>query len=163
MSRDPALGRCAGRIFFLTVFRDLLFDCRPVLHADHPRSRPARKIFGPRTNRGGVYHPTLRQTTVELLTSPAVPDLLSATPRLVSVIVVTITMLISVPAAFRAVAHAVFWGSTMLATGIFSDLSDFRKRCCSIPLFKMFALVNEYTGIQLIKSLVGAAAALIRR
>jgi multiple sugar transport system permease protein len=67
---------------------------------------------------------------------------------LVSVIVVTVTMLISVPAAF-ALSRMKFWGSAALATGIFLTYL-IPETLLFIPLFKMFAVFNELTGIQLI-------------
>jgi multiple sugar transport system permease protein len=42
-----------------------------------------------------------------------------------------------------------FWGSATLATGVFLTYL-IPETLLFIPLFKMFALVNEYTGIQLI-------------
>src|SRR5207253_8408163 len=57
-------------------------------------------------------------------------------------------MLISVPAAF-ALSRMRFWGSTTLATGIFLTYL-IPETLLFIPLFKMFALVDEYIGIQLI-------------
>jgi len=53
-----------------------------------------------------------------------------------------------IPAAF-ALSRMRFWGSTMLATGIFLTYL-IPETLLFIPLFKMFALVNEYTGIQLL-------------
>ena len=67
---------------------------------------------------------------------------------LVSVVVVTVTMLISVPAAF-ALSRMKFWGSAALATGIFLTYL-IPETLLFIPLFKMFAVFNEFTGIQLI-------------
>jgi multiple sugar transport system permease protein len=67
---------------------------------------------------------------------------------LVSVIVVAITMLISVPAAF-ALSRMRFWGSAALATGVFLTYL-IPETLLFIPLFKMFALVDEHAGIQLI-------------
>ena len=65
-----------------------------------------------------------------------------------SVFVVTITMLISVPAAF-ALSRMKFWGSATLATGVFLTYL-IPETLLFIPLFKMFAVFNELTGIQLI-------------
>ena len=79
---------------------------------------------------------------------------------LVSVIVVTITMLISVPAAF-ALSRMRFWGSATLATGVFLTYL-IPETLLFIPLFKMFALVNEHRH-PADQSLVGAAARSIRR
>jgi multiple sugar transport system permease protein len=93
-----------------------------------------------------VSAPTLGNF-VELLTSP---DYLGffRNSVLVSLIVVTVTMLISVPAAF-ALSRMRFWGSTTLATGIFLTYL-IPETLLFIPLFKMFAVFHEWTGIQLI-------------
>src|SRR5918993_354366 len=58
-----------------------------------------------------------------------------------------ITMLISVIAAF-ALARMKFWGSATLATGVFLTYL-IPETLLFIPLFKMFAWVNETFGIQL--------------
>ena len=65
-----------------------------------------------------------------------------------AIIVVTITMLISVPAAF-ALSRMKFWGSVTLATGVFLTYL-IPDTLLFIPLFKMFAVIGEWTGIQLI-------------
>jgi multiple sugar transport system permease protein len=67
---------------------------------------------------------------------------------LVSIIVVAITMLIAVPAAF-ALSRMKFWGSAALATGIFLTYLV-PETLLFIPLFKMFAVFNNVTGIELI-------------
>jgi multiple sugar transport system permease protein len=67
---------------------------------------------------------------------------------MVSVFVVAITMLISVPAAF-ALSRMRFWGSAALATGVFLTYL-IPETLLFIPLFKMFAVFRELTGIQLI-------------
>jgi len=66
----------------------------------------------------------------------------------VSVIVVIITMLVSVLAAF-ALARMKFWGSATLATGVFLTYL-IPETLLFIPLFKMFAWVKETVGIELI-------------
>jgi len=66
----------------------------------------------------------------------------------VSVVVVIITMLVSIPAAF-ALSRMKFWGSATLATGVFLTYL-IPETLLFIPLFKMFAFVNEHTGIELI-------------
>ncbi len=66
---------------------------------------------------------------------------------IVSVCVVTITMLISVVAAF-ALARMKFWGSATLATGVFLTYL-IPDTLLFIPLFKMFAFVRDLTGIEL--------------
>ena len=67
---------------------------------------------------------------------------------IVSVTVVTITMLFSVPAAF-ALSRMKFWGSATLATGVFLTYL-IPETLLFLPLFKMFAVFNDWTGIQLI-------------
>ena len=57
-------------------------------------------------------------------------------------------MLISVPAAF-ALSRMKFWGSATLATGVFLTYL-IPETLLFMPLFKMFAVFNEWTGIQLI-------------
>src|SRR5512140_386774 len=67
---------------------------------------------------------------------------------LVSIFFVSITMLISIPAAF-ALARMKFWGSATLATGVFLTYLV-PDSLLFIPLFKVFAMFGEWTGIQLI-------------
>src|SRR3977135_1946737 len=66
---------------------------------------------------------------------------------IVSVFVVIITMVISVIAAF-ALARMKFWGSAALATGVFLPYLV-PDTLLFIPLFKMFAWVNDTFDIQL--------------
>ena len=67
---------------------------------------------------------------------------------IVSILVVTITMIVSVLAAF-SLARMKFWGSATLATGVFLTYLV-PDTLLFIPLFKMFAWVNETLGIELI-------------
>ena len=67
---------------------------------------------------------------------------------IVSILVVSITMVVSVLAAF-SLARMKFWGSASLATGVFLTYLV-PDTLLFIPLFKMFAWVNETMGIQLI-------------
>ena len=98
------------------------------------------------TNPWWVYNPTLGNY-VELLTSPSYLTYFRNS-AIVSVFTVTITMLISVPAAF-ALSRMRFWGSTTLATGVFLTYLV-PETLLFLPLFKMFAVFNEWTGIELI-------------
>ena len=66
----------------------------------------------------------------------------------VSTCVVIITMLISILAAF-SLARMKFWGSATLATGVFLTYLV-PDTLLFIPLFKIFAWLNEVTGIQFI-------------
>ena len=63
-------------------------------------------------------------------------------------LVVVITMLISIPAAF-ALSRMKFWGSTTLATGVFLTYL-IPETLLFIPLFKIFVCSHELTGIELI-------------
>ena len=57
-------------------------------------------------------------------------------------------MLISVPAAF-ALSRMRFWGSASIATGVFLTYLV-PETLLFLPLFKMFAVFHEWTGIELI-------------
>jgi multiple sugar transport system permease protein len=98
------------------------------------------------TNPWWVYRPTLANY-LELLSSSQFLTYFRNS-AVVSVIVVGTTMLISVPAAF-ALSRMRFWGSTMLATGVFLTYL-IPETLLFIPLFKMFAVFGDATGIQLI-------------
>jgi len=67
---------------------------------------------------------------------------------IVSVAVVAITMAISVPAAF-ALSRMRFWGSATLAMGVFLTYL-IPETLLFLPLFKMFAVFNDLTGIEII-------------
>lgn len=98
------------------------------------------------TNPWWVYNPTL-SNYIELLTSNQFLTFFKNS-ALVSIFVVAITMLISIPAAF-ALARMRFWGSTTLATGVFLTYL-IPDTLLFIPLFKMFATFAQWSGIELI-------------
>ena len=98
------------------------------------------------TNPWWVFNPTLANY-VELLTRQQFL-IFFKNSALVSIFVVSITMLIAIPAAF-ALARMKFWGSTTLATGVFLTYL-IPDTLLFIPLFKMFSVFNELTGIQLL-------------
>jgi multiple sugar transport system permease protein len=129
--------------FFLTVFA--IFFLMPPVYMLITSLKTSAEISAA-TNPWWVYHPTL-SNYFELLGSGQYLTFFRNS-ALVSVIVVAVTMLISVPAAF-ALSRMRFWGSAALATGVFLTYL-IPETLLFIPLFKMFALVNEYTGIQLI-------------
>jgi len=129
--------------FFLVLFA--IFFLMPPIYMLITSLKTSAEISAA-TNPWWVHNPTLGNY-IELLTSNQYLTFFRNS-ALVSVIVVTITMLISVPAAF-ALSRMRFWGSTVLATGIFLTYL-IPETLLFIPLFKMFALVNEYTDIQLI-------------
>ena len=93
-----------------------------------------------------VMHPTLENYR-ELLTSSTYLTFFRNS-AIVSLAVVLITMAVSIPAAF-ALSRMKFWGSATLATGVFLTYL-IPETLLFIPLFKMFAFVNEHTGIELI-------------
>jgi multiple sugar transport system permease protein len=142
MSRDR---RWALRwsYFFLVLFA-IFFLCPPLYMLITSLKTSAE--ISAATNPWWVYHPTL-SNYVELLTSNQYLTFFRNS-AMVSVFVVTITMIISVPAAF-ALARMKFWGSAMLATGVFLTYLV-PDSLLFIPLFKMFAVFNEWTDIQLI-------------
>ena len=100
------------------------------------------------TNPWWVFNPTL-SNYIELLSSNQYLTFFKNS-AIISVVVVTVTMLVSVPAAF-ALARMKFWGSATLATGVFLTYL-IPETLLFIPLFKTFAFVYEYTGIQLINN-----------
>src|SRR5438128_9655943 len=99
--------------FFLVLFA--IFFLTPPVYKVITSLKTSAEISAA-TNPWWVFHPTLGNY-LELLTSSQYLTFFRNS-ALVSVIVVTVTMLISVPAAF-ALSRMRFWGSTTLATGIF--------------------------------------------
>ncbi len=93
-----------------------------------------------------VSDPTI-QNYVEILTSPTYLTFFRNS-TLVSVLVVAITMLVSIPAAF-ALSRMKFWGSATLATGVFLTYL-IPDTLLFIPLFKIFVYLRELTGIEFI-------------
>jgi multiple sugar transport system permease protein len=142
MSRDRKWA-LRWSYFFLVVFA--VFFLTPPVYMLITSLKTSAEISAA-TNPWWVYHPTLANY-IELLTSSQYLTFFRNS-ALVSIIVVTITMLISVPAAF-ALSRMRFWGSTVLATGVFLTYL-IPETLLFIPLFKMFAVFNEWTDIQLI-------------
>jgi len=142
MSRDR---RWALRwsYFFLVIFA--IFFLTPPIYMLITSLKTSAEISAA-TNPWWVYRPTL-ENYVELLTSPTYLTYFRNS-AIVSIFVVILTMLISVPAAF-ALSRMRFWGSATLATGIFLTYL-IPETLLFLPLFKMFATFNEWTGIELI-------------
>jgi multiple sugar transport system permease protein len=142
MSRDR---RWALRwsYFFLILFA--IFFLTPPIYMFITSLKTSAEISAA-TNPWWVYNPTLGNY-LELLTSPSYLTYFRNS-AIVSIFTVTITMLISVPAAF-ALSRMRFWGSTTLATGVFLTYLV-PETLLFLPLFKMFAIFNEWTGIELI-------------
>ena len=96
-----------------------------------------------------VLNPTL-QNYIEILTSPTYLTFFRNS-ALVSLAVVFVTMLVSIPAAF-ALSRMKFWGSGILATGIFLTYLV-PDTLLFIPLFqivKSVGLLNSYWGMVLV-------------
>jgi multiple sugar transport system permease protein len=142
MSRDR---RWALRwsYFFLILFA--IFFLTPPIYMVITSLKTSAEI-STATNPWWVFNPTLANY-IELLGSSQYLTFFRNS-AIVSVFVVAITMLISVPAAF-ALSRMKFWGSATLATGIFLTYL-IPETLLFIPLFKMFAVFNEWTDIQLI-------------
>ena len=143
MSRDR---RWALRwsYFFLVLFA--IFFLTPPIYMFITSLKTSAEISAA-TNPWWVYHPTLEQLRRAARPQPQYLTFFRNS-ALVSVVVVTITMLISVPAAF-ALSRMKFWGSATLATGVFLTYL-IPETLLFLPLFKMFARVQRWTGIQLI-------------
>ena len=142
MSRDR---RWALRWSYLCLSMFAIFFLMPPLYMLITSLKTSAEISAA-TNPWWVQHPTIGNY-LELLGSWQYLTYFRNS-ALVSLIVVAITMLISVPAAF-ALSRMRFWGSVVLATGVFLTYL-IPETLLFIPLFKMFAVINEYTGIQLI-------------
>jgi len=98
------------------------------------------------TNPWWVYHPTLDNYAALLGSGTYLTFFRNS--AVIALIVVVLTMLVSIPAAF-ALSRMKFWGSTTLATGVFLTYLV-PDTLLFIPLFKIFAFINEATGIELI-------------
>lgn len=129
--------------FFLILF--VIFFLTPPIYMFITSLKSSTEIAGA-TNPWWVFDPTLANYEALLTSSEFLTFILNS--AMVSVLVVSITMVVSVMAAF-ALSRMRFWGSATLATGIFLCYL-IPETLLFIPLFKMFAVVNEFTGIQLL-------------
>src|SRR3979490_396987 len=146
--RYGSISRGRGRglfwsYFFLILF--VIFFLTPPVYMFITSLKSSAEISAA-TNPWWVQSPTLANY-IELLSQNQYLTFFRNS-AIVSVFVVAITMAISVIAAF-ALARMKFWGSATLATGVFLTYL-IPETLLFIPLFKMFAVINEYTDIQLI-------------
>ena len=141
MSRDRTWA-LRWSYFFLTLFA--IFSLVPPLYMLITSLKTSAEISAA-INPWWIFHPTL-ENYVGLLTSNQFLTFFRNS-AFVSIFVVTITMLISVPAAF-ALARMRFWGSATLATGVFLTYL-IPETLLFIPLFKIFAWVNETFDVSL--------------
>ncbi|MBB4367575.1 multiple sugar transport system permease protein [Bradyrhizobium sp. cir1] len=142
MSRDRAWA-LRWSYFFLVLFA--IFFLTPPVYMLITSLKSSAEISAA-TNPWWVFHPTL-SNYVELLTSNQFLRFFWNS-SIVSIVVVIVTMLISIPAAF-ALARMKFWGSATLATGVFLTYL-IPDSLLFIPLFKMLGVVQDYTGITLL-------------
>ena len=142
MSRDRTWA-LRWSYFFLTLFA--IFSLVPPLYMLITSLKTSAEISAA-INPWWIFHPTL-ENYVGLLTSNQFLTFFRNS-AFVSIFVVTITMLISVPAAF-ALSGMRFWGSATLATGVFLTYL-IPDTLLFLPLFKMFAVFGDLTGIRLI-------------
>ena len=131
--------------FFLTLFA--IFFLMPPIYMFITSLKTSAEISA-EINPWWVFNPTLANY-IELLTQDTYL-IFFRNSAMVSVIVVTVSMLISVFAAF-ALARMRFWGSTTLATGVFLTYL-IPETLLFIPLFKMMAIVRDLTGIELMNN-----------
>jgi len=127
--------------FFLVLF--VIFFLTPPIYMFITSLKSSAEV-GAVTNPWWVYHPTLENYKALIFSEDYQTFFLNS--ALVSVVVVIVTMLISVPAAF-ALARMKFWGSATLATGVFLTYL-IPETLLFIPLFKIFAWVQNLTGIE---------------
>src|SRR5207247_3999680 len=137
MSRDRTWA-LRWSYFFLTLFA--AFSLLPPLYMLITSLKSSAEISAA-TNPWWVFHPTL-SNYLELLTSNQFLRFFWNSAW-VSIFVVTITMLISVPAAF-ALSRTRFSGAALLATGVFLTYL-IPDSLLFIPLFKMFAVIGDWT------------------
>jgi multiple sugar transport system permease protein len=129
--------------FFLILF--VIFFLMPPVYMLITSLKTSAEI-GAVTNPWWVYHPTL-DNYINLLTQKTFLTFFRNSV-IVSVLVVSLTMVISVMAAF-SLARMKFWGSATLATGVFLTYL-IPDTLLFIPLFKIFAWIHDKTGIELI-------------
>jgi multiple sugar transport system permease protein len=142
MSRDR---RWALRwsYFFLTVFA--IFFLMPPIYMLITSLKSSAEISAIR-NPWWVFDPTLINY-IELLGNNQYL-IFFRNSALVSLCVVTLTMMISIPAAF-ALSRMKFWGSGVMATGVFLTYLV-PETLLFIPMFKIFAELKTLTGIEFI-------------
>ena len=127
--------------FFLVLFA--IFFLTPPIYMMITSLKSSAEI-GAITNPWFVYAPTLENYTALLGSEQYLTFFKNS--AIVSLVVVVITMLISIPAAF-ALARMKFWGSATLGMGVFLTYL-IPETLLFIPLFKIFAWIQDMTGIE---------------
>jgi multiple sugar transport system permease protein len=129
--------------FFLLVF--VIFFLTPPVYMLITSLKTSAEISAA-TTPWWVLGPTLRNY-IELLTTSTYLTFFRNS-AVVALLVVVITMLVSIPAAF-ALSRMKFLGSATLATGVFLTYL-IPSTLLFIPLFKIFVYLHEWTGIEFI-------------
>lgn len=129
--------------FFLIVFA--IFFLTPPVYMLITSLKTSAEISAA-TNPWWVFRPTLENYGELLGSSQYIRFFRNS--AIVSIVVVALTMLISVPAAF-ALSRMKFWGSATLASGVFLTYL-IPETLLFLPLFKMMVTFTEWTGIELI-------------
>lgn len=140
MSRDRAWA-LRWSYGFLAIFA--IFFLMPPIYMLITSLKTSAEISAA-TNPWWIFNPTLSNYIELLSSSQFLRFFVNST--IVSVGVVIITMLISIPAAF-ALSRMRFWGSATLATGVFLTYL-IPDTLLFLPLFKMFSVLHDLTGIQ---------------
>jgi multiple sugar transport system permease protein len=130
--------------FFLGLF--VVFFLTPPVYMLITSLKTNAEISAAASSPWWIAAPTL-DNYIELLTTSTYLTFFRNS-ALVSLLVVAITMLVAVPAAF-ALSRMKFWGSTTLATGVFLTYLV-PETLLFIPLFKIFVTFTDLTGIELI-------------
>jgi len=130
--------------FFLGVF--VVFFLTPPVYMLITSLKTNAEISAAASSPWWISAPTL-DNYIELLTTSTYLTFFRNS-ALVSLLVVAITMLVAVPAAF-ALSRMRFWGSATLATGVFLTYL-IPETLLFIPLFKIFVTFTDLTGIELI-------------
>ena len=130
--------------FFLGLF--VVFFLTPPVYMLITSLKTNAEISAATSSPWWIAAPTL-DNYIELLTTSTYLTFFRNS-ALVSLLVVAITMLVAVPAAF-ALSRMRFWGSTTLATGVFLTYL-IPETLLFIPLFKIFVMFTDLTGIELI-------------
>jgi multiple sugar transport system permease protein len=128
--------------FFLVLF--VIFFLTPPIYMLITSLKSSAEI-GAVTNPWWVYSPTIENYTALLGSEQYLTFFKNS--AIVSVVVVIVTMLISIPAAF-ALARMKFWGSATLGMGVFLTYL-IPETLLFIPLFKIFAWVQDTLGIEM--------------
>jgi multiple sugar transport system permease protein len=129
--------------FFLILF--VIFFLTPPIYMFITSLKTSQEISS-LYNPWWVYKPTLSNYRELLESQQFLTFFLNS--AMVAIGVVATTMAIAIPAAF-ALSRMKFWGSATLATGVFLTYL-IPETLLFIPLFKMMAVFNEFTGITLI-------------